>query len=991
MAFKIVFKNEMMRNKKARITLIFILGTFIFINIAYSFPQEIKYSLRNPLSFGNGDGERQRQVLAEMVRQDLAEISRNLWFEWNYKVKELFRSMDPELWESGDVDENPDLFSKRLENAKLEALTQDSGFMGRYQEVADSFKNYMDSERSTWVSENHPELKDKLICYTSLEFGVGESTQSLQSGGLGALSGDHVKQMSDMGFSFIGVGLAYKYGYGVQVIDADGKQNTVYSEDEFLAMPKEEVRGADGKSLRLEIPMYDSTVKVKVWKIKVGRGELYLLDTDIEENAEWIRDITKQLYPGEERRKGKIHFHQAFVLGVGQAMLLDKLGVKPNLYHLNESHAGLAIIGMIKNTMDKEKLSFEEALAAIYHKTLFTTHTPIAAGNWTFHKGELEFAFSQYFEKYLIRKIISLGVRDNASGAFNLAQFLLNVCGQRNGVSEEHGQVSREQWSGYAIGDVLNGVSIPYWQSPETQELLDRKKEEARASGLGQKDERDVLNKAIDNISYEELRVSHLESKKRLVSYVRKAMKKQWTRIREDGLTALAMKRQEALQKTDKAKIEKEIGELEQKIAYADQKIKGSDELFDENALTIVIARRFAEYKRSNWLLSGDFERIRNLLKKAEESGNPVQIIFAGKAHPTDGIGKRIIMQIHDDIARLEKAGIKNRVIFLENYSLDMAHYLVQGADVWLSYPETTPIPKEASATSGEKASLDGVVNAGLTTGFMRKHLKHRENAILFNNITDFYGDLEGFIIPEYYPQDVKKGYKPSLAWMSLMRESMRVGVLQFGADRMLVDYTERYYANGVSSSDAMDKDDYALSKRIAGLLQKPDELVKEIDFGTVDATGAAQPRVLKLGGTINPVKITADVQMGEFPPEAFAVSLMFKLRNSSDGTYQSVRMKRIEKTPEDMWRYEGWIAPLLGGFKVHSGDSLVRDFRIDEEHDLKLEVRVRPIIYFGKPFTWPEKRKEIGMLKILPNTAEPEKLAKPIRPGLESDARTAL
>ncbi|MBU1007252.1 MAG: alpha-glucan family phosphorylase [Candidatus Omnitrophica bacterium] len=841
------------------------------------------------------------KITPDTVRKDFFDISQNLWFQWNYKAGELFEIMDNDLWNSKEVSETPFLFLEHLGKDKISELIKNKDFLLAYADLTRSFREYMDPSKETWCGVNYPEIKDDVVAYFSLELGV---FQNLQSGGLGALAGDHLREMSDKGIKGIGIGLCYKNGYFTQRISAEGEQEEYYSDDDFLKLPKKEVVGKDGKPLVLEFFMYSMVVHAKVWEVNVGRIKLYLMDTDIEQNEEWVRAITSKLYSGDH----KIDLYQSYLLGIGGSMLFEELGIKPSFLHLNESHAGFVMVSLIKDMMDKEGLSFEEALVKVYYKSLFTLHTPIDDGNWKFDIGEMRYLFSYYLKgrEKEIEKVFALGKQGNV---FNMAKFLLNTSRLRNGVSEEHGGVARKLWQGHVIGEVLNGINLPYWQSPGMQKLIaDKVDEVINTTAFDKINLQDdvaikaVLNEAINRISDGELWETHKEYKNKLVDFVRVSVKAQRERNNESA-----------------------------------ERIAEAEKLLDPDALTIVVARRFATYKRSDWIFSGDFERIKRILKEAKDSGKPVQIIFAGKAHPTDtGGGKEIIKNIHRHIKNLENSGIEGQVIFLENYNLDMAHYLVQGADIWLSYPEITPVPKEASATSGQKHCVSGGINAGIPTGFMRKWMVNHVNAILFRDIHDFYRELEEFIIPQYNMRSHK--------WLSVMRESLRVGVIHFGTDRMLGDYVEKYYAPGIESSRPLGNE---YLKKVAGQVKGQEALLKEVKFlKQPPANFTAQYRN---DGTIEPVKVRAVIGLGEILPEAVEVSILLK-QNGLVET-QAIQMTRVREEGSGAFSYEGIIDPLLGNFVSES-----RSFILDKKEVLRFKVRIRPIINLNMAQNWPER-----------------------------------
>lgn len=787
------------------------------------------------------------------IYRDLYKISQNLWFDNDYKARELFKMMDPGLWASKEIGKNPGLFLKNIDIERLIRLTFNIRFLFTSKRLIKSYESYMDPKRETWITANHPELKDKRIAYSSLQFGAG----------------DQIKEMSDKGFNFIGTGLAYKnIGQSVEYIYKD-----------FLSMPKKEVMDKEGKPLRLKIPMYAHTVYARVWEVQFGRSRLYLLDTNLEDNAGWMRGITETLHTEEMREDGlnKTDLHQAYILGIGQAMLFERLGIRPDFSHLSGDHADFAVIGMIRNLMDDEGLSFKEASIAVYYKTLVEAYTPVIANNWKLDNtditGELGYVFSsENFENLDIKEMISLGKSYNG---FN------------------------------AAGKIFNGVSVPYYQSIELQELL--------------------KTMPIDIIKDEELWRVHMASKKRLIEF---------------------------------------IGQY-----------KGRD-IFKKEALTIVVSEGLAGYDENNWAFSKDFERIKTILKKAQDSNTPVQIIFVDTVYAKDNENRgRIIGGI---LSELEKEGMENQVVFLEGHGADITHYLAQGADIWFSYPEA----RKASFVNGRNAAMvNGAVVAGIRTGFTDRFWLDRKNALFFDDVKDFCDTLENFIIPVYYRlsplfdyyDEMKRDKEaadwtmPSEPWLSLIRESLKTGLQRFSADRMIKDFTDRYYKRGVLSSLKIEKDGYRLARLIPELIKNPDELLQGM---------TNKNKNIKLSGTIESLEI--ELELGIVPPEAVEVSIIFK---EEDRAEQAIKMQPVEciDALKARWRYRGII------------DSLA----IEEGRVYVYQVRLRPVINLGEESNWYEKRTQESELKIIsaPVSIEKQEEKRPviIKNGLILDLERLL
>ena len=691
---------------------------------------------------------------------ELGTIANNLWWSWNTEFLKIFKQIDIDLWEK--CDKNPVKFLKLVDQEKLENAVKDEKIVKEYETNLNNFKAYMQS-KNTWFNKTYPENKDDLIAYFSAEYGLDE-TLPIYSGGLGILSGDHLKSASDLGIPLVAIGLLYKNGYFHQIIDRNGAQQTEYKNIELDNLPINPVKTKTGEDLIVELKMAKERVYVKVWKIEVGRVKLYLLDTDIPENKETNRGITLRLYGGDQDMRIK----QEIVLGIGGVTVLKELGLKPTVYHMNEGHSSFLVLETIKNIIEEKQVSFNIAKDIVTSKTVFTTHTPVPAGNDIFPVELVKKYFDKYWEKLGITEdeFLSLGMKPREQNKihFNMGILALRIAGKKNGVSKLHGEVSRELFSEVwpeispkesPITYVTNGVHTCSWLAPNLKNLYNEYLEAYWQDKIYD----DKTWEKIKDIPNEELWKEHQERKVKLLDLVRKNVT---ARLKKSGMHY------------------DEIKEITSKL--------------NPNALTIGFARRFATYKRAT-LIFKDLERITEILNDEER---PVQIIFAGKAHPKDIEGQDLIKRIHE-ISMMPQ--FKGKIILLENYNIGIARHLVSGVDVWLNNPRR---PMEASGTSGEKASVNGVVNFSILDGWWAEGYNTKNGWAIGTNseydsyeeqdIADsesIYNTLENKIIPAYYNKD-ENGI--SKQWMDLMKNSIMSTGGKYSTARMLVDYTNNLY-----------------------------------------------------------------------------------------------------------------------------------------------------------------------------------------------------
>ena len=693
--------------------------------------------------------------------EKISEISNNLWWSWNTEFLRLFQEIDRDLWEQSN--KNPVKFLKHVSQDRLEKAAKDLLFLRDYDKVVDNYEAYM-SSKNTWFANRYPENKNDLIAYFSAEYGL-DQTIPIYSGGLGILSGDHLKSASDLGIPLVAVGLLYKDGYFNQKIDGNGQQQTEYNKLELENMPINPVKDENGNDLIIYVKFPKRRLYLKVWSINVGRVKLYLLDSDIEKNNPEDRDVTLKLYGGDQ----EMRIRQEIVLGMAGVNLLVKyLHLNPTVYHMNEGHSAFLNLEIIKNIIRDKQVSFEVARDIASSKTVFTTHTPVPAGNDIFPIALVEKYFKDFWPRLGLSReeFLKLGMKPckDLEPGFNMGILALKIAGKKNGVSKLHGAVSRELFSEVwpnilpsesPIGYVTNGIHTCSWLAPRLKELYNKYLMPYWQDNMHQEN---VWEK-IKNIPDEKLWDVHRDRKIKLINLVKENVSQ---RLRREGYSY------------------DDIYEIVSKL--------------NPDYLTIGFARRFATYKRAT-LIFKDLERITQIFNNEEK---PIQLIFAGKAHPADKEGQDLIKYIHQ-ISMMPQ--FKGKIFLLENYNIAMSRYLVSGVDVWLNNPRR---PMEASGTSGQKASVNGVINFSVLDGWWAEGYNQNNGWTIGTNqeynsyeeqdIADsqsMYHTLEEKIIPTYYDRD-KNGI--SKRWMQLMKNSIISTGGKYSTSRMLVDYTSKYY-----------------------------------------------------------------------------------------------------------------------------------------------------------------------------------------------------
>lgn len=691
----------------------------------------------------------------------LSTIANNLWWSWNTEFLRLFQRIDMDLWEQSE--KNPVKFLKHVSQEKLENVAKDIIFLKEYDKIVEDFEGYMNS-KNTWFSKNYPEEKEDLIAYFSAEYGL-DQTIPIYSGGLGILSGDHLKSASDLGIPLVAVGLLYKNGYFNQKIDGEGQQQTEYHEIDLYDLPINPVKNDMGEDLIIYVKFPKRRLYLKVWSINVGRIKLYLLDSDIEKNNPEDRDVTLKLYGGDQ----EMRIRQEIVLGQAGVELLTKyLKLNPTVYHMNEGHSAFLTLEIMKNIIAEKKVSFEVAKEIASSKTVFTTHTPVPAGNDIFPLDLVEKYFKDFWPRLGLSReeFLKLGMKPSTEldKGFNMGILALKIAGKKNGVSKLHGAVSRELfgevWPEIAsnespIGYVTNGIHTCSWLAPKMKELFNKYLIPYWQDSMYQ----DQVWEKIKNVPNDKIWTIHNERKQKLLKLVKENTTE---RLRRSGYSYEA------------------INEITSKI--------------NPNALTIGFARRFATYKRAT-LIFKDIERITQILNNNDR---PVQLIFAGKAHPADKEGQDLIKYIHQ-VSMMPQ--FKGKIFLLENYNIAMSRYLISGVDVWLNNPRR---PMEASGTSGQKASVNGVINFSVLDGWWAEGYTQTNGWTIGSNneyesyeaqdqadSQSLYRTLEEKIIPTYYERN--RNNLPE-KWIEIMKNSIITTGGKYSTSRMLVDYTNRYY-----------------------------------------------------------------------------------------------------------------------------------------------------------------------------------------------------
>lgn len=773
--------------------------------------------------------------LPEPLRR-LQELAYNMRWAWDQNTIALYRRLDRDLWES--THHNPVLMLGQISQERLDAACQDPAFMAHFESACETFDEYM-NDRNTWYQQKFGSLKNQpIIAYFSMEFGITECLQNY-SGGLGVLSGDHLKSASDLGLPLVGVGILYQEGYFQQYLNADGYQQELYPINDYATQPVILQRKADGTPIKISVTLPGRELYAQIWKVQVGRVPLFLLDSNLPENTNAEdRNLTDRLYGGDKRTR----IRQEVLMGIGGIRALEALGLRPTICHMNEGHSAFLALERIRQLMQEKGLSFNQAKEITSASHIFTTHTPVPAGLERFGFDLMDEHFTDYYRSLGLNRdeFLNLG-RENMGTheLFSMAVLALKLSAGANGVAQLHGDVSRKMWNWLypgvpehevPIAAVTNGIHVQTWISNEMATLFDRyldpvwRQDEART---------DVWE-MVESIPDSELWRTHERRRERLVAFTRKRLRDQL--IRRGSSQA---------------------------------EVEDADEVLNPDALTIGFARRFATYKRAT-LLFNNLERLSRLVNNPDR---PVQIIFAGKAHPHDTAGKEFIRHIVN-VARDPE--FRHAIVFLENYDMNIARQLVQGVDVWLNTPQR---PKEASGTSGMKVIYNGGLNCSILDGWWAEGYSHDlgwaigsgeeypESERDHQNFLEseaLYTTLEKDIVPTFYTRG-RDGLPRD--WIAKVKASMKKLAPFFNTRRMVQEYTEQYYMPNVQRVGEMVAKEMKAGLAFVEWRNRLNQSWRYIKVRSVNLPN----QLIKVGSEF---EVTALVDLGSLQPEDVRVEI---------------------------------------------------------------------------------------------------------------------
>ncbi|KAF1084259.1 Glycogen phosphorylase [Sporotomaculum syntrophicum] len=829
----------------------------------------------------------------------LRELSYNLWFSWNSQAWELYKGINPGLWER--VNHNPVKFLLRVRREELERAAADKNYLKNYEAVMASYDRYMSGEK--WYSQVHPRYKDKTIAYFSAEFGLHESCP-IYSGGLGVLAGDHTKSASDLGLPFVGVGLLYRHGYFRQIINPDGYQENHYPDLNFNEMPITPEVGENGLDFTVSVELPGRTVYIKMWKAQVGLAKLILLDTDLPENMEEDRKITGQLYGGGR----EMRIAQEIVLGVGGVRALKALDITPAIWHINEGHSAFLTLERLRE-MVSNGVPAATAREAIRANTIFTTHTPVPAGHDVFdrHLAEIHLAELCHDTGMDCDTLLELGW-DAEQNEFNMTVLAIRMAGFCNGVSILHGEVTRQMMHRFyptipveevPVTSVTNGVHTCSWIAEPWKNVFSKY--------LGE----DWIEKVTDTAFWQRISEipdqiiwdTHVQLKNQAIAYIRDRIQEKYRRNHE-----------------------------------TDAVITDAGEVLQPDALTIGFARRFATYKRAALIFS-DPERLATILNDLER---PVQIVFAGKAHPKDVAGQELIKKIID---YSHEEPFRGKILFLENYDINVARHLVHGVDVWMNTPRW---PMEASGTSGMKAGMNGVLHCSVLDGWWPEayngqngfaignpgDMQLNEHQQDRNDLYYLYKVLEEKVIPLYYE---RKNNIP-VHWVARMRNSIRTIIPHFSTARMVMEYAERLYLPAIDRGIAFMESNYAAAEQTCRFKRFIQENWHHVRVEHTQSNGRWD---MKAGEEL---VVESVVRLGPINPSEVAVEITL---GNDKGPYISnlntIVMELKEKLGEGSYRFAGKV-PLSQGTYGYT----VRVRPVHEYMTFKFEI---PLVRWAENF----------------------------------------
>lgn len=792
----------------------------------------------------------------------LDELAHNMWWAWNYEARNMFKSLDENLYEK--VGHNPVLLLERLSYERKEEIVKDRTIMKKVKEVYKKFKDYM-SEK--------PDTKRPSVAYFSMEYGLNQVLK-IYSGGLGMLAGDYLKEASDSNVDLCAVGFLYRYGYFTQSLSIDGQQIAKYEAQNFNNLPIDRVLDKDGQQMVVDVPYCNYQVHALVWRVNVGRISLYLLDTDNDMNSEFDKPITHSLYGGDWENRLK----QEILLGIGGILTLKKLGIKKDIYHCNEGHAALCNLQRLCDYVDSG-LSFNEAMELVRASSLYTVHTPVPAGHDYFD----EQLFGKYMGGYPQRlgitwdEFIGMGRTnpDDHNERFCMSTFACNTCQEVNGVSKLHGWVSQKMfaplWKGYYpeenhVGYVTNGVHFPTWTATEWRHVYDKYFD----STFMKDQSNEEIWHAIYNVPDDEIWKTRMALKEKLIKYIRDKFTQQW--LRNQG---------------DPAKV---VSILEK---------------INSKALMIGFCRRFATYKRAH-LLFTDLDRLERIVNDPDR---PVLFFFSGKAHPADGAGQGLIKKIFE-ISRMPQ--FLGKIIFLEDYDMQLARRLVSGVDIWMNTPTR---PLEASGTSGEKAEMNGVVNLSVLDGWWVEGYRKGAGWALPQERTyqnqayqdqldaaTIYSLLENEIIPLYYKHTPRKNYSED--WIKVIKNSIATIAPHYTMKRQLDDYYSKFYNKEAKRSHELQANNCRLAKDIAAWKEAVAERWDSICVESKDDSALSEVETGKIS------KITYTINEQGLQDAVGLELVALDVNPSSDRSIHSVRPFKMVKHEGNLYTFEVEIDP---------------------------------------------------------------------------------
>jgi len=807
--------------------------------------------------------------------EPLLAIANNVWWSWHPEAMDLFKRLDRNLWHK--FNHNPVRMLGSCPQELLNEAARDEGYLTSMRRVLDTLRRHLD--RTPWHTTLKDDTQTLSIAYFCAEFGLTECLP-IYSGGLGCLAGDHLKSAAELGLPLVGVGLLYRHGYFQQYLNADGWQQEYYPDLDFSNLPISRVRDDDGRQVKVSVRLPDREVFIAVWKVRVGRIDLYLLDTNTPENHESDRGITGQLYGGDMEMRIK----QEIVLGVGGVRALLACGIEPNIYHMNEGHSAFLALERIRRQIEIHDLSFNEARQLTAAGNIFTTHTPVPAGIDRFPPDMIQRYFKHKHDALHLdmEGLLALG-RENVfdkNEFFSMAVLAIRTADWANGVSRLHGDVSRSMWHNLwpgvpefevPIDHVTNGVHARSWLSSDLIQLLDR-----YLGSQWQNNPADqTVWKSVNDLPDEELWRVHEHRRHELVLWARRNLRKQLTARGTNPAAARSV----------------------------------ADGL-NPNALTVGFARRFATYKRANLLLR-DRER---LLKMLGDQERPIQFIIAGKAHPADGGGKDLIREM---VHFARESDASHKIVFIENYDINVARYLVQGCDVWLNTPRRG---MEASGTSGMKAALNGVLNCSVLDGWWDEAYKTElgwaigrgetyANLEMQDDIESqaLYDLLEQHILPTFYDRD-EHGYPRQ--WVARMKECIATLAPQFNTNRMVREYTEKLYLPAHHRTGLMSRNKMENAIALAHQKDRLRAAWEDIRFEDVQADTS------KPLGVHNQLEITATVNLGQLNPDEVRIQIYLGLLSNDEQIAHggTCDMKHVEDLGNGRHRFVGTAKPVTSG-----------------------------------------------------------------------------